>query len=232
MDRSKLERTLTCFQAFARGYLVRSDVSRAREDFEAIVQEIDGSLTHLVWRKFVFPVPHFTDTDGPLPQFIPSSTSRAAHSRLDVSDSQLSPTASVSLAEEGRPHHTQLQKTEAERDDSQAKVQESLTKDFVPSSDDGTTGVRQEESTVGDKDGGMVESTGDSTTVWSSLELDINYDHLHKGSEQYFLAQEVSRTPETLRIHRNKLTMELLWLQQAIDSRKKYLSLKNRLSIS
>lgn len=40
-------------------------------------------------------------------------------------------------------------------------------------------------------------------------------------SHQYSLAQEVPCTPEALRLHRNTLTMELLWLQQAIDSRKK-----------
>lgn len=40
-------------------------------------------------------------------------------------------------------------------------------------------------------------------------------------SRQYCLAQEVPCTPEALRLHRNTLTMELLWLQQAIDSRKK-----------
>lgn len=40
-------------------------------------------------------------------------------------------------------------------------------------------------------------------------------------SQQYSLAREVPCTPEALRLHRNTLTMELLWLQQAIDSRKK-----------
>lgn len=40
-------------------------------------------------------------------------------------------------------------------------------------------------------------------------------------SQQCSLAQEVPCTPEALRLHRNTLTMELVWLQQAIDSRKK-----------
>lgn len=35
------------------------------------------------------------------------------------------------------------------------------------------------------------------------------------------LAQEAPRTPVALRLHRDNLTMELLWLQQAIGSRKK-----------
>lgn len=41
------------------------------------------------------------------------------------------------------------------------------------------------------------------------------------GSRQYCFARDVPCTPEALRLHRNTLTMELLWLQQAIDSRKK-----------
>lgn len=41
------------------------------------------------------------------------------------------------------------------------------------------------------------------------------------GLRQYCLAQDVPQTPEGLRLHRNTLTMELVWIQQAIDSRKK-----------
>ncbi|XP_014065568.2 IQ domain-containing protein C [Salmo salar] len=54
-----------------------------------------------------------------------------------------------------------------------------------------------------------------------------------KGSQQWCsLAQDEPHTPEALQLHRNTLAMEMLWLQQAIASRKKYLSLKERLNIS
>jgi len=43
---------------------VRNEVRRARGDFEDIVKEIDGGLTHLEWRETVVPVPRFTDTVG------------------------------------------------------------------------------------------------------------------------------------------------------------------------
>ncbi|KAF6721864.1 IQ domain-containing protein C [Oryzias melastigma] len=62
--------------------------------------------------------------------------------------------------------------------------------------------------------------------------MDVNSypDKAPSGLQHYCLAQEVPRTPQALRLHRNTLTMELVWLQQAIDSRKKYLSLKDRLT--
>ncbi|XP_010755291.3 IQ domain-containing protein C [Larimichthys crocea] len=230
MDRSKWEKILTCFQASARGYLVRNEVRCAREDFEDIVTEIDGGLTHLKWRETVIPVPHFTDTDRTFLR--PSnSASKPPRPALDVCASPQNPSAATTPSTEERDYHAQLEKIEAERDDSQPREQASLYADYVPRSDVRRDEEGQKESIVEDKDGGLMESTGD-TTVWSSLELDMNCGHSHKGSRQYCLVEEVPRTPEALRLHRNTLTMELLWLQQAIDSRKKYLSLKDRLSVS
>ncbi|XP_068608505.1 IQ domain-containing protein C [Brachionichthys hirsutus] len=212
MDRSKWDRMLTCFQASARGYLVRNEVRRAREDFEDVVKEIDGVLTHLGWSGAIIPTPHFTDGEGSHLQ--PSSSiSKPLKPKLDASPqgpSVMTPST---------------QKTEAERDDSQTKGQASL-------SNSRGYGGGQTESIVVDKNGGMMESTGESTPAWSSLELDRNHGNSVKGSQQYLLAREVPCSPEALRLHRNTLTMELLWLQQAIDSRKKYISLKNQLSVS
>ncbi|KAI3367647.1 hypothetical protein L3Q82_026488, partial [Scortum barcoo] len=182
----------------ARGYLVRNEIRRAREDFEGIVRQIDGGLTHIRWREAVIPIPHFTDTS-------PSTSSSAA---------------AAALSEDRGDHSGLPEKIEAERDDSQAKGGASLSRHF-PNSGVRGDGEGLTESPVGDKDGGLMESTGDSTTAWSSLELDMNCGHTHKGVRQYCLAQEVPCTPQALRLHRNTLTMELLWLQQAIDSRKK-----------
>ncbi|XP_076605229.1 IQ domain-containing protein C isoform X2 [Chaetodon auriga] len=232
MDRSKWENILTCFQASARGYLVRNEVRRARDDFEDVVREIDGGLIHLEWRETVIPIPHFTDTDGPFLQ-LNSSHSNPSHPGLDLDASPQSPSAAtVPSSEEREDRHVLPERIEAERDDSQTKGQALLSEDYVPRSNVRWDREGQKESTVWGKDGEVTESTGDSTAVWSSLELDMNDGHAHKGSRQYCLAQEVPCTPEALRLHRNTLTMELLWLQQAIDSRKKYLSLKDRLSVS
>ncbi|KAK9533778.1 hypothetical protein VZT92_008876 [Zoarces viviparus] len=191
MDRSKWEKTLTCFQASARGYLVRDEVRCAREDFKDIVREIDGGLTHVEWRETIIAIPHFTDTEGP---FLRTSSSASKPSNAS------SPSSSSSV-ERGDPHVLQ-ERIEAEIDDCDATA----------------AAVRQKGSTDLEKD-------GDSTTAWSSLELDMNYGDSHKAPRQ-------SCAPEALRVHRNTLTMELVWLQQAIGSRKKYLSLKDTLSVS
>ncbi|XP_054909138.1 IQ domain-containing protein C [Poeciliopsis prolifica] len=197
MDRSKLDKIITRFQAHARGYLTRTEVRRAGEDFEEIVREIEGDLTHLRWTDTTLSIPHFTDTDGECLQ--PARRLlKPPDPELDVSTS-LSPD---SLDEEGQELCVQPERKEAEREDWSS----------IP--------LRC--------DGGMMESTRRSSIVWSSPEPDNNV-YPQKGFQRYCLAQEVPRTSDALRLHRNTLTMELVWLQQAIDSRKKYLSLKDRL---
>ncbi|XP_013870711.1 IQ domain-containing protein C [Austrofundulus limnaeus] len=202
MDRSKWENIITNFQARARGYLERNELRRAREDFEEVVMEIDGGLTHLQWTGTAVSFPLFTDTDGPL---LPTVSSSLKPSEPDPA--ACAPLTSAPSSEEAS-HHCALQEwEEAERDDSQT---------CLPSSP-----VR------GDEEGQKL-----SSAVRSIVEPDMNV-YSHSGPRrQYCLAQDVPRTPEDLRLHRNTLTMELVWLQQAIDSRKKYLTLRNRLSVS
>ncbi|XP_027857047.1 IQ domain-containing protein C [Xiphophorus couchianus] len=195
MDRSKLDKIITRFQARARGNITRTEVRRAREDFEEIVREVEGDLTHLRWTDTTLSIPHFTDTDGACLQ---PARHLLEPPELYVSTSQ----SPDSLDEEGQERCVQPESKDAEREDWSS----------IP--------LRC--------DGGMMESTRRSSIIWSSPELDNNV-YPQKGCQQYCLAQDVPRTSDALRLHRNTLTMELVWLQQAIDSRKKYLSLKDRL---
>ncbi|XP_028995545.1 IQ domain-containing protein C [Betta splendens] len=234
MDRINWENTLVNLQAFARGYLVRNEVRRARNDFEDIVQEIDGGLSHLQWRDTVIAIPHFTDTHGPFLR-VSSSTSSPSEPGLHVSVTQNSSGGTDTCLPQEREgdRGVLLQRIEAERDepqtgdhdcDSRAGCSNNSVEDAQRQ-----RGLREQQD---DNDGGAMESVADSTSVWSSLNLDMNCSHSQKGSQQFCLAQEVPRTSEALRAHRKCLTMELVWLQQAIDSRKKYLSLRDRLSIT
>ncbi|KAK5599573.1 hypothetical protein CRENBAI_019112 [Crenichthys baileyi] len=175
MDRNKWNKIITRFQACARGHLARTEVRRAREDFEEIVREIEGGLTHLRWTDTTPSIPHFTDTDG--------VCLRPASCLLEPPDPELD----VDSPQSSDPHPAEV------RD---LCVQPERKED------------------------------------WSSIPVRGDEGVIERGPQQYCLAQEVPRTSEALRLHRNALTMELVWLQQAIGSRKKYLSLKDRLSVS
>lgn len=223
--------------------------------------------------------------DGPL-AISSSSTCKASDPTLDVGGDP----------SKGQPRDSTvlLEKTDADRDEPQPTSQGSPVS--------GCAGDAGDAEGLQEMDGGMLDSAGDSTTVWSSLELDMNFGPSAKGqnctfnqsafkllrlrwktqanvsdcldslslvlckrlqcgfylpyimvskncfirysatqwlfnsifiwsvelwtdgslgSRQHCSAQEVPRTSEALRLHRNTLTMELLWLQQAIDSRKK-----------
>ncbi|KAG5265646.1 hypothetical protein AALO_G00244770 [Alosa alosa] len=71
------------------------------------------------------------------------------------------------------------------------------------------------------------ETIKDTTAALSRLGLDPSI--IQKDSLRRSLDKDPPRTREEARILRNKLAMELLWIQQAIASRKKYLSLRKNL---
>lgn len=127
--------------------------------------------------------------DGPFAQ--PSSDATPPTTplgpELDVRISPQSPAVSAapSRQERVRDHDLSLQRIEPERDDSETKGQHCLSKDCFPSSNAGGDGFGQRQSGVRDQEGdkAMMESTGDSTTVWSSVELDVNYIHSLQGEE-------------------------------------------------
>lgn len=220
---------VTHFQARARGYLLRDEVRRARDDFEDIVKEIDGGLDSLKWVKKALYFPHFTDTQDAIFPF----SSRASNSEISKSEgrdcSDISTTADSGLnREDDGGDGGLLEKLEAERDVSENIALASVPQNFFHNCIEKVHTDAQNKGDVPDRE--VMDSACDSTTVWSSADTDMDSCHSIKGLRQYCLAQDVQQTPEALRVHRNTLSMELLWLQQAIDSRKKYLSLKNKLS--
>lgn len=174
---------------------MRKEIRRAREDFEDIVKEIDGGLTHVLWKEAVISIPHFTDnvSNGDCNDIVMSTKSlvtcftlslthqqngpvlRPSYSVYRPARSGASPSSERASLSGDRDHRAQPQKTEAERDDSLTKVQPSLFKNYSPSCSVTGNAEGRMESTVANKDGGLIESTGDSTTVWSSMELDMNY---------------------------------------------------------
>ncbi|XP_064810273.1 IQ domain-containing protein C [Oncorhynchus masou masou] len=215
------ECTFILFQAHARGYLMRKEINCARSEFEDIVRDIDGEVNHLEWKGHIIAIPHFKD-DGPSGIF----TKKHAEEAPDR--------GSHPLEQPGEREGAQLMsdRLEPERDDPYSHGRASISRgssrpSSCPPGGEGETGGSQGEQLDG---GGVLESTGDTTTVWSSLGRDCCFQ---KGSQRRrSLAQDEPHTPEALLLHRNTLAMEMLWLQQAIASRKKYLSLKESLNIS
>lgn len=122
---------------------------------------------HLLTRLFI------RHQDGPI-----IKTNRAA-SKPPNSGPAVSPPLRIpserapsSAKGENRAH-----RTEAERDDSRTKEPPQPTN--TCSVTEGLEG--QKETGLEYKDGRMIDSAGNSTTVWSSLELDVNCGRLQKG---------------------------------------------------
>ncbi|KAJ0009005.1 hypothetical protein NQD34_016420 [Periophthalmus magnuspinnatus] len=229
MDGGGLERIITQFQARARGYLLRNEMRRAREDYEDIVKEIDGDLHCLKWIKRALYFPYFTDT----PNAISPYRSLDNNFENNVSKTNHLCKSPAEYGSNRKDGGGQSEKMEAEKDISQSMASSSEPRDSFPTSAQRANMQIGGEHPVREKDGGGMKSACVSTTVWSSIDTELDCSRSFKaGLLQYCLARDVPRTPEALCSHRNTLSMELLWLQQAIDSRKKYLSLKNKLSLS
>ncbi|KAF4105942.1 IQ domain-containing protein C [Onychostoma macrolepis] len=213
MNEQKWIQTLTRFQAQCRGYALRKGLSLVRTRFEEIVREIDGGLDHLQWRGNLIPRPHFTDTENLLLQYERSRFQ--SHDILDDSERE--------------------QKTENEGSEKslpQSEIQ-------VPERDEATETASRDTSTSVD---GIVDKRGEnvviqnlmdeSNTLCSTVNSDVShYSLFQTGTHLRSIFKDTANTPDSLKQQRSTLAMELLWIQQAISSRKKYLILKQRMDV-
>ncbi|KAK2896893.1 hypothetical protein Q8A67_011381 [Cirrhinus molitorella] len=212
MNEQKWIQTLSRFQAQCHGYVMRKGLSLVQTQFEEIVQEIDGGLYHLQWKGNIIPKPHFTDTESLLLQYERSRFQ--SHDLLDDSERE--------------------QKTEegSEKSLPQSEIQ-------VPERDEATETASKDTSTPVD---GIVDKKGenvvvqnlmdDSSTLCSAVNSDVGHSSLFQtGPNLHSVFKDAAHTPDSLKQHRNTLVMELLWIQQAISSRKKYLTLKQRMDV-
>ncbi|XP_071183152.1 IQ domain-containing protein C isoform X2 [Salvelinus alpinus] len=159
------------FQAHARGYLMRKEINCARSEFEDIVRDIDGGVNHLDWKGNIIAIPHFKD-DGPSGIF----TKKHAEEAPDR--------GSHPLEQPGEREGAQLMsdRLEPERDDPYSHGQASISRGSPSPSSCPPGGEGETESSQEQLDGGgMLESTGDTTTVWSSLGRDVSYGCFQKG---------------------------------------------------
>uniref|UniRef100_A0A673LG79 IQ motif containing C n=1 Tax=Sinocyclocheilus rhinocerous TaxID=307959 RepID=A0A673LG79_9TELE len=206
----KVKLILRPLQAQCRGYAMRKGLSLVRTQFEETVREIDGGLDHLQWRGNIIPRPHFTDT--------------------------------VSLSA--------IRKRKTENEGSEKSLPQSEIQ--VPEKDEATETASRDTSTSVD---GIVDKRGenvviqnlmdDSTALCSIVNSDVKvfknrrdlfetlmwFCFVLAGPNLHSVFKETAHTPDSLKQQRSTLAMELLWIQQAISSRKKYLTLKQRMDV-
>ncbi|XP_065152531.1 IQ domain-containing protein C [Paramisgurnus dabryanus] len=209
MNESELNQKLTQFQAFCRGYLIRKYLSLVRTQFEDIVREIDGGLDNLHWEESIIPKPHFTDTESLLLQY--------GRFKNQSYDDQFEDSAREQMT-----------------DNMYGETPVPSSEVLVPEKDEVFETGNRDKSTPLDEDRTIGPNCmGESTTLWSVVNPDVTHSSfLQKGDNLHFAFKDTEHTPESLRQQRSTLTMELLWIQQAISSRKKYLTLIQRMDAS
>ncbi|XP_061105256.1 IQ domain-containing protein C [Conger conger] len=214
MERQDLERIITDFQARARGFLVRKELGAVRQDYEDVVREIEGDLGHLDWRGGIIAIPLFTKN-----AFVWQSSNTTSDERsgdaCGVSD------LTRPLGEPGEGTSPERHQQGPPPDCGQAARGSASPRPAGGDADQSTAELLE------GRDPGS--RAGEEALVWDRAAVDTAYSFLQKGSPRRSLAKDIPRKQVDLCLHRNNLSMELLWLQQAINSRKKYLLLKQRL---
>nr|XP_028594865.1 IQ domain-containing protein C isoform X2 [Podarcis muralis] len=216
--RRRRRKVLVTLQAHVRGYLVRKRFQSLKGEYESIVKEIEGDLDWLKWNRHSMPVP----------VFLPKSVQKPIKAReLSVQE----PGANKNKLHE-KEAELCCQELISEKDpDCKMQLPSSLPGEVVAVTE------AEEECLVGRPPGNACSLPGDSeegqhhnsmSSEWSSMILDMESPRL--SQELHF--QKVPEMPQAvpdLQHYRKHLAMELLWLQQAIASRKNYLILKQKL---
>ncbi|XP_048413982.2 IQ domain-containing protein C isoform X2 [Stegostoma tigrinum] len=228
-------------EACVRGYLVRKSFQRLRQDYENIVKEIEGDVLLLEWDGKVLPRPKFKEQNA----------------RRKGMSSVIERTACETLCPEGEKGGIcgQFEGNEPEKDDCEIGIS-SIKGNFpalaehldVPGI---LTGAPTTWGQASNKIEGVIQplemekaspASGDErkesdttlnftdvTSVWNSTVLEDSTIVLSTESLCKLQKKEMPTTLEGIQKYRSSLAMELLWLQQAIASRKNYLILKQRL---
>ncbi|XP_031450657.1 IQ domain-containing protein C isoform X2 [Phasianus colchicus] len=225
-ERRRLLRAVTRLQAGVRGFLLRRRLRAVRAEYEEVVKEIEGELSELRWtgrwlRTPVFVAEPVKEECSAMQEAVSSdkgSTEKTQQER-DVSKPEQDWGSSSSV----KPT-AQLQSEKELGSMGECSV-------ASPTNLGAVTGKSTEKRCSAPAESKEWQNTSSVSSVWDSTDLE-------PGSLKACLeiplmdVKELPRTQPGLQSFRNHLIMELLWLQQAIDSRKNYLKLKQRLESS
>ncbi|XP_039941910.1 IQ domain-containing protein C [Hirundo rustica] len=226
-DERRLLRGVTRLQACARGFLLRRRLRGLREEFEAVVLEIEGHLRHLRWTGRVLQRPRFGTEDGAdpaQPGFVPPGAAQPQGS------AQLSPGKPLDPGQAAQDEP--IPKKTPEKPDPPGAERAGSFGNIPPSAPlpSGTTPKPPKPPNSGsgaakspEKEGRAQERDNNSaTSEWGSG---------HLGASPEIPADLLGLSRWELQSQREHLLMELLWIQQAIASRKQFLMLKRKLGI-
>ncbi|XP_044769880.1 IQ domain-containing protein C isoform X1 [Neomonachus schauinslandi] len=199
MERERLVRRLSVLQACVRGFLVRRHFQSLRDEYEAIVREIEGDLGTLQWTEGWIPRPQF------LPAKAKSHRTRKPQGRAPNPEQELWSSFSCK---------------EPEREAVLGEVM--LKKSGESSANSGSLLCGGDSPWLRDEHSRKARNPSQGETRGTSR---------MENPEAAGLGLPRSQTElQALQYHHNHLAMELLWLQQAINSRKEYLILKQTLT--
>ncbi|XP_053124498.1 IQ domain-containing protein C [Hemicordylus capensis] len=214
----QLPRRVAQLQACVRGYLVRKRFQSLKEEYESIVREIEGTPDRLQWKRCSIPRPVFLPKKPVRVKELrgPETGSNESHARKKAE--KCCQTESPSQKEhDGVGQLPSLLPAEV--------VAEAEASDLRPNPEDFVEKLSGDVLNLCEE----VKDCRSVSSEWSSSVLETE-------SPRWSQELPFQRRPEMpqalpdLQRHRRHLAMELLWLQQAIASRKNYLVLKQRLA--
>ncbi|CAM5167818.1 unnamed protein product [Eretmochelys imbricata] len=220
------QRLVMKLQAYVRGYLVRKRFHSLQEDYENTVKEIEGDLGQLQWKGRFIPTP-----------FFPQKKQMKVKRLID----QESGSKDQNNTGKGQQKLCPLETLEPEKDcdcRSYLKPPAQLQGEEMVSRGE-SNGVKQNPERAADKSTGQDcslsgenmewKNYSNASSVWSSTVPETGSTAVSQELPSKSIKQELPQTLPDLQCYRNHLAMELLWLQQAIVSRKNYLILRQRL---
>ncbi|XP_041069499.1 IQ domain-containing protein C [Carcharodon carcharias] len=232
---------LCVVQAYVRGYLVRKKFQRLRQDYESIVKEIEGSVDFLEWDGKELLRPTFKNRNAKVKGVNDVMKMKTPETLCPEGEKN----GICLLFEDDEPEkdycESQTFSTTGNIHTLSEQLEVPATPIVVPASfeqaPDKTEGViqplelKKTASASHDerKDSDITMNFTDVTSVWNSTVLEISSNVTSTENLCKLQRKEMPATLEGLQKYRSSLAMELLWLQQAIASRKNYLILKQRL---